>query len=68
MQYRITEAQNAQSHRDPAADIVIDARSLTAAKRHARRVQMFQGTVLIVRAENGTILSSCEDGRWMDTY
>lgn len=66
MQYRITEAQNAQSHRDPAADVVIDAKSLTAAKRLAKRAQLFRGTVLIVRSENGAILSSWEDGRWID--
>ena len=64
MQYRITEAQDAQSHR-ARADIVIEARSLTAAKRHEKRIQLFQGTVLIVRAEN-TILSSWIDNRWID--
>ena len=66
MQYRITEVQNSQSHRDPAADTIIKARSLTAAKRHAKRIQMFRGTVLIVRSENGAPLSSWEDGRWID--
>lgn len=66
MRYRISEVQNAHSHRDPAADAVIEARSLTAAKRAAKRAQMFRGTVLIVRSGNGAPLSSWEDGRWID--
>jgi hypothetical protein len=66
MEYRITELQNAQSHRDRSADVVIDAQNLTAAKRHAKRIQLFKGTVLIVRANNGALLSSWSDGRWID--
>ena len=66
MQFRITEVQNAQSHRGRLADVVINASSLTAAKRHARRIQMFQGTVLIVRSENNVILSSWDGDRWID--
>jgi len=66
MQYRITEVQNAQSHRGRLAHVVINASSLTAAKRYASRSRMFKGTVLIVRSENGAPLSSWEDGRWID--
>ena len=61
--YIITELQNAQSHRKGEA---IEAPNLTAAKRKASGLQMFKGTVLEVAAENGSVLSRKEDGRWID--
>ena len=61
--YIITELQNAQSHRKGEA---IEAPSLSAAKRRATGMQMFKGTVLEIAAENGSVLSRKEDGRWID--
>ena len=61
--YIITELQNAQSSRKGET---IEAADLTAAKRKASSLQMFKGTVLEISAENGSVLSRKEDGRWID--
>ena len=60
----ITEKQNTQSIRKGEA---IEAVNLTAAKRRASALQMFKGAVLEIAAENGSVLSRKEDGRWTDT-
>lgn len=61
--YIITELQNAQSSRKGEA---VEAANLTAAKRKAAALQMFKGTIMEVAAENGSVLSRKEDGRWID--
>ena len=61
--YIITELQNAQSARKGKT---IEAADLTAAKRKASSLQMFKGTVMEIAAENGTVLSRKEGGRWID--
>ena len=63
MIYIITELQNAQSSRKGQT---IEAANLTAAKRKASGLQMFKGTVMLIAAENGAILSRKQDGRWID--
>ena len=60
----ITEKQNAQSSRKGET---VEADNLSAAKRKASGMQMFNGTVLEISAENGSVLSRKEDGRWTDT-
>ena len=62
--YIITELQNAQSSRKGKA---VEAATLTEANRKASRLQMFNGTVLEIAAENGAVLSRKEEGRWIDT-
>ena len=61
--YIITELQNAQSSRKGKT---IEAADLTAAKRKASSLQMFEGTVMEIAAENGPVLSRKEGGRWID--
>lgn len=61
--YIITELQNAQSHRKGES---IEAENLTAAKRKASRLQMFQGTVMEIAAESGAVISRKQDGKWVD--
>lgn len=61
--YIITELQNANSHRKGEA---VEAKDLTAAKRKASSMQMFQGTVMEIAYENGAIVSVKEDGKWQD--
>lgn len=59
--YNIYELQNAQSLRDGAR---IKADSLTAAKRKASQMQMFQGTVMVIENLEGSIAARKEDGKW----
>ena len=61
--YIVTELQNAQSSRKGET---VEAANLTAAKRKASSLQMFQGTVMEIAAENGTIISRKQDGQWTD--
>ena len=62
--YIITELQTAQSSRKGWA---VEAATLTEAKQKASRLQMFNGTVLEISAENGAVLSRKKEGRWSDT-
>lgn len=61
--YIITELQNAQSSRKGET---VEAESLTVAKRKASKLQMFQGTVMEIAAENGALISRKQDGKWID--
>jgi hypothetical protein len=61
--YKITELQNANSTRKGE---MVEAKSLTEAKRKASRMQMFQGTALEVADADGLILSTKENGAWND--
>ena len=62
--YIIAELQNAQSSRKGET---VQAANLTAAKRKASSLQMFQGTVTEIAAENGSVLSRKQDGKWIDS-
>lgn len=62
--YIVTELQNAQSSRKGET---VQAANLTAAKRKASSLQMFQGTVMEIAAENGSVLSRKQDGKWIDS-
>jgi len=62
--YIVTELQNAQSSRKGET---VEAANLTAAKRKASSMQMFQGTVMEIAAENGSVLSRKQDGKWIDS-
>jgi ribosomal protein L19 len=62
--YIIAELQNAQSSRKGET---VQAANLTAAKRKASSMQMFQGTVMEIAAENGSVLSRKQDGKWIDS-
>jgi len=64
MKYYIQELENQQSYRE--SSIAIEARSLSQAKAAASRQQLFQGTVLTIRAPNGALLSLKTAGRWQD--
>ena len=60
----ITEKQDRNSTR---AGEVVEAKSLTAAKRKASSLQFFQGTVMTIESENGTLLSwKDKAGKWSD--
>ena len=62
--YIIRELQNPNSNRQGDA---IEANSLTAAKRRASKMQMFQGTCMVIESESGgfyTRLAIKEDGQW----
>lgn len=62
--YIITEKQNLQSHREGEK---IQAKSLTAAKRKARAMQCFFGTVLTIESEAGHMLAHTKDGQsWVN--
>ena len=63
MKYRISELENAQSY---AKGDVIEANTLSAAKRTASRRQMFQGTVLEITNERHVRLAIKVDGEWID--
>ena len=63
MKYIITELQNAQSTRRGE---VVEATSLTAAKRKASRMQMFQRSVMEIAYENGTRIAIKEAGSWIN--
>ncbi len=60
--YIITELQNAQSHRKGQT---VEAETLTAAKRKASQLQMFQGTVMEIATDSG-VISRKQDGKWID--
>ncbi len=60
--YIIRELQNSNSLR---AGEKIQADSLSAAKRKATGMQMFQGTVMVIEAENGNVLARKERGFWV---
>ena len=62
--YIIAELQNAQSSRKGET---VEAANLTAVKRKASSLQMFQGTVMEIAAENGSVLSRKQDGKWIDS-
>lgn len=63
--YIITEKQNLQSIREGEA---IQAKSLTAAKRKARSMQCFFGTVLTIESEAGHMLAHAKDGQqWVNS-
>lgn len=62
--YIVTELQNAQSSRKGET---VEAANLTAAKRKASSLQMFQGTVMEIAAENGSVLSRKQGGKWIDS-
>lgn len=55
--YTITETQNTNSTREGAQ---IQAANLAAAKRAASKAQCFEGTVLSIYSENGTLLARKE--------
>lgn len=60
----ITEKQDIQSTR---AGEAVEAKSLSAAKRKASSLQFFQGTVMTIEGENGTLLSwKDKAGKWND--
>jgi hypothetical protein len=61
-QYTVTEKQNAQSRREGT---LIEAASLTEAKRKASRMKCFHGTVLVISDGVG-VLSIKENGKWVD--
>lgn len=61
--YLVEEVQDINSSRTPER---IRAEDLSEAKSKATRMQMFRGTVLKVRAENGALLSMKRDGEWID--
>lgn len=62
--YIITEKQGLNSSRQGET---IEAKDLTAAKRAASRMKMFQGTVMTIESENGTLLSwKDRGGKWND--
>ena len=47
--------------------VQVEAESLAAAKRWATKNQMFKGTVMEIRDQNGTILSwKGKNGKWID--
>lgn len=62
MKFIFKELENPQSFRKGS---VIDAVSLTAAKRAASRRQQFQGTVLVLETDRGTRLA-IKEGKWKD--
>jgi hypothetical protein len=71
--YRITEKQNQNSHR---AGELIQAANLSAAKRIASRMQVFQGTIIEISSPNqsmpedtdaDTVLAHKLKGKWQDT-
>ena len=59
--YTIYELQNAQSQRQGNT---ITVQSLTAAKRAASKMQMFQGTVMLI-AQNGYPVASKVGNKWI---
>ncbi len=61
--YTITEKQNMASYRK---GYKIEADCLTSAKRKASRMQFFQGTVLVIEADNGALLASKANSKWTD--
>ena len=61
--YIITELQNANSCRKGET---VEAQDLSAAKRRASRMQVFQGTVMEIAYANGSVVSVKEDGKWQD--
>ncbi len=62
--YIITEKQDLNSSRQGET---IEAKDLAAAKRAASRMKMFQGTVMTIESENGTLLSwKDRSGKWND--
>lgn len=61
--YIITELQNANSYRKGET---VEAKNLTAAKRKASSMQMFQRTVMEIAYENGTVATVKENGKWQD--
>ena len=63
MKYIVKEVQNRNSEREGSE---IEAKDLSAAKRTASRMQVFEGTVLRIEAENGAVLSTKESGTWRD--
>ncbi len=63
MKFIITELQNAQSTRRGE---VVEATSLTAAKRKASKMQMFQRTVMEIAHENGARIAVKEAGIWVN--
>lgn len=62
--YIITEKQDRNSTRQGE---VVEAKSLTAAKRKASAAQMFQNTVMTIESESGVLLSwKDRSGKWND--
>ena len=61
--YIITELQNANSYRKGET---VEVKNLTAAKRKASRLQMFQGTVMEIAYQDGAVVSVKENGKWQD--
>ena len=61
--YIVREIQNAQSKREGTE---IEAIDLSSAKRKATRGQFYEGTVLRIETENGTVLAVKENGKWRD--
>jgi len=61
--YIVRELQNAKSCRKGE---VVEASSLSTAKRMATVKQVFQGTVLKIEHENGEVASIKENGKWRD--
>lgn len=60
----ITEKQDRNSTRVGEA---VEAKSLSAAKRKASSLQVFQNTVMTIENENGTLLSwKDHSGKWND--
>lgn len=59
--YIITEKQNANSTREGET---ILAKDLKSAKRKASSMQCFNGTVLTIESENGSLLATKKDGKW----
>lgn len=62
--YMISEQQNSLSGREP---VVVLAKNLTCAKRHATKNQVFQGTILVIENEVGETLAVKErNGKWIE--
>jgi hypothetical protein len=61
--YKITEKQNLNSTRD---GVIIYAKNLQAAKRHATKNQSFQGTALVIENDQGIELCYKENGSWVN--
>lgn len=66
--YKIYELQNANSTRRPYLNAYF-ANTLTAAKRKASQLQMFQDTVMVIYDNHGTLLATKNGKKWTEaTY
>ena len=61
MKYMIRELQNAQSIRE---GMIVEAKSLRAAKMRAAKLQAFRGTVMRIADMDGTVLALKVNRKW----